>query len=191
MTYGCELPQERLLQYIHFNRYHNTMMINKLREEMRHITRGFSCEAPWTHLAGGCYRFLTEKLSWDGAKEACERLPGGGRLVEIRTEEQNDAIYEEAKKLMPTAWIGLSDRAREGEWVWTSGETATFTNWARMPGQEPMPDNYRGIDKNGENCAVINTDPNAKNNWEVPQKWNDVSCLVGGATGAICSKSHN
>ena len=112
-----------------------------------------------------------------------------GRLAEIQTEEQNDAIYEEAKKMMPTAWIGLTDRAREGEWVWTSGEVATFTNWARMPGQEPMPDNYRGIDKNGENCAVLNTDPSAKNNWEVPQKWNDGSCLD--KTGAICRKSRN
>ena len=53
MTYGCELPQERLLQYIHFNRYHNTMMINKLRDDMtRHLHR---CTYPWTKLSTGCY----------------------------------------------------------------------------------------------------------------------------------------
>ena len=60
MTYGCELPQERLLQYIHFNRYHNTMMIDKLRDEMtaglRHIARRLPCQAPWTKLSTGCYR---------------------------------------------------------------------------------------------------------------------------------------
>ena len=59
MAYGCQLPQERILQYIHFNRHHNTMMINKLREEMtarpRHIARQSECEAPWTKLSTGCY----------------------------------------------------------------------------------------------------------------------------------------
>ena len=111
-------------------------------------------------------------------------MPGGGRLAEIQTERQNDAIYEEAKKVMPTGWIGLTDRAEEGEWVWSSGETATFTNWARIPGEEPMPDNYKGVNQNGENCALINTDPTAKGHWQVPQKWNDDSC--SGKTGAIC-----
>ena len=113
-------------------------------------------------------------------------MPGGGRLVEIDTKEQNDAIYEEAKKIMPHAWIGLSDRAREGEWVWTSGEKASFTNWARMPGRPAMPDNYRGIDRNGENCAVLNSDPKARDNWAVPKQWNDGSCLF--RTGAICQR---
>ena len=48
-----------------------------------------------------------------------------------------------------------------------------------------MPDNYRGIDPNGENCALLNTDPEAKGNWEVPKKWNDESCSKEKA-GAIC-----
>ena len=143
------------------------------------------CPDQWRILSGGCYHFFTERLSWAAAKEACEKLPGGGRLAEIETEEQNDVIYEEAMKIMPKAWIGLTDSVEEGEWVWTSGEKAVFTNWARMPGREAMPDNYRGIDKNGENCAVLNTDPSETNNWAVPRKWNDESCSMLEA-GAIC-----
>ena len=38
MAYGCELTQEQMVQYIHFNRLHNTMLIkhkiNELGTEM-------------------------------------------------------------------------------------------------------------------------------------------------------------
>ena len=27
MTYGCDLSQEQMVQYVHFNRLHNTMLI--------------------------------------------------------------------------------------------------------------------------------------------------------------------
>ena len=144
-----------------------------------------ACPDQWTHLPGGCYRFLTEKLTWESAKQACEQLPGGGSLVKIDTKEQNDAIYEEVKNIMSTAWIGLTDKAKEGEWVWTSGQHASFTNWANGP-EIAMPDNYKGINRNGENCVVLNSDPKSKANWAVPKRWNDESCLY--KTGAICQR---
>ena len=45
-----------------------------------------ACPDQWICLSGGCYHFLTERLSWGAAKEACEKLPGSGRLAEIETE---------------------------------------------------------------------------------------------------------
>merc|ERR1719187_819085 len=54
------------------------------------------CPDEWTSIAGGCYKFLPEKYNWEDAKEACDMLRGW--LVEIESEEQNDAIHDEAKK---------------------------------------------------------------------------------------------
>ena len=54
MTYGCQLSQKRILQYVHFNRYHTSMIINKLRKEITDHLR-MSCVTPWTKLSTGCY----------------------------------------------------------------------------------------------------------------------------------------
>ena len=35
MAYGYDVSQEQMLHYIHFNRHHNTMLINKLTTEIK------------------------------------------------------------------------------------------------------------------------------------------------------------
>ena len=133
--------------------------------------------------------FLTEKkLTWWEAKEECKQL--GGWLVEIESEEQNDELYEEARKHnIAEAWIGLSDAAKEGEWVWTSGKKATFLNWTPH-GSSPSNSNHNNW--KGENCAVINTmatTPRGKP-WFTIKKWNDGSCETPGVA-AICQYKCN
>jgi lectin-like protein/PEP-CTERM motif-containing protein len=59
-------------------------------------------------------------------------------------------------------WIGLTDQAQEGHFVWTSGEPLTYTNW--IPGQ---PDNFGG----GENWVHMMRG----NNGFVPGEWNDLN----------------
>ena len=126
--------------------------------------------------------FLTEKkLTWWEAKEECKQLAGW--LVEIKSVEQNDALYEEARKHnLVEAWIGLSDAGKEGEWVWTSGDKATFLNWTPQ-----SPDNARHNNRMGENCAVLRTGattPRGKP-WFTIKKWNDGSCETP-VVAAIC-----
>lgn len=75
--------------------------------------------------------------TWKDAKDYCESL--GGHLATISSQEENtflhnfllDAGYE-------SAYFGLTDRAKEGEWVWVTGEPVTYTNW--QPG-EPNSEN--------------------------------------------------
>ena len=99
-------------------------------------------------------------------------------MVEIETEEQNDALHDElVKQKMPGAWIGLSDTAAEGEWVWNSGgDAATFTNWNSV-----SPSNSKHANKDGENCAKIVTPLATKTGepkpFAIPKQWNDGNCL--------------
>ena len=59
----------------------------------------------------------------------------------------------------PPAWIGLTDEAQEGIWVWITGEPVTFTNWWTT---EPN-NNYFG---QPENYAFMN--------YGEPGRWADV-----------------
>ncbi len=65
--------------------------------------------------------------SWEDAR--AKAAAEGAHLVSI-----NDAAEQQwLVSIFGTVpyWIGLNtDVAKEGEWVWTSGEPATYTNWA-------------------------------------------------------------
>ena len=59
-------------------------------------------------------------------------------------------------------WIGLSDIASEGTWVWDEDDSeSTYTNW-----YSAQPDNALG----GEHCAHTN--------YESLGKWNDGRCYI-------------
>ena len=72
---------------------------------LNYISVEGDCPDEWTSIAGGCYKFLPEKYNWEDAKEACHMLHGW--LVEIESEEQNDAIHDAAKEI--THLILISD----------------------------------------------------------------------------------
>ena len=124
--------------------------------------------------------FLISLINWTGARQTREDMHG--HLVEIETEEENEELYNEAVRLNMTevpSWIGLSDTAEEGNWVWTSGERANFTNWS-----QDQPDNAIHSSRDGQNCAVLNTYVDSPGFWGVPRKWDDVPC--SDPNGAIC-----
>ena len=70
---------------------------------------------------------LTENALRRSAAEAWAQGLGG-HLVTV-----NDAAEQawlERAVLRGEVWIGLTDEAVEGTWVWMSGEAVTYTNWA-------------------------------------------------------------
>ncbi|KAL7876759.1 hypothetical protein AOLI_G00117220 [Acnodon oligacanthus] len=71
----------------------------------------------------------------------------GGAIVLPRTEEQNQALV---KLIAPfgsaSAYIGITDRQVEGQFVDTEGKSLVFTKWGT--GQ---PDNYKGV----QDCASV------------------------------------
>jgi len=85
--------------------------------------------------------------SWDNAENNAIAL--GGHLVTI-----NDAAEEAWLRAIfgdqTYYWIGFTDAAVEGTWVWSSGEPVTYTNWDSGEPNNMMPPAV------GEDYAVLN-----------------------------------
>ncbi|MDB5334390.1 MAG: hypothetical protein JWN70_9 [Planctomycetaceae bacterium] len=78
---------------------------------------------------GHDYVYVNADFTWNTAREICQAM--GGHLVTLTSGPE--ASYVESTFLRPNdkpAWIGGSDAAEEGKWVWVTGEPWQF--WARI-----------------------------------------------------------
>lgn len=78
---------------------------------------------------GHDYVYVNADFTWNTALEICKSM--GGHLVTLTSGPE--ASYVESTFLRPNdkaAWIGGSDAAEEGKWVWVTGEPWHF--WARI-----------------------------------------------------------
>ena len=100
------------------------------------------------------YELTSGDITW--AQAQSEAVLWGGNLVTINdSAEQAWLTVQYASVSNP--FIGMNDLASEGDWVWSSGEPVTYTNWA--PGE---PNNWLGV----EDIAVMN--------WGSAGSWNDL-----------------
>lgn len=97
------------------------------------------------------YKVYRQKLSWNEAKEKCEKL--GGHLATITSSDEQSFI-EQLCRNKGELWIGLR-RVNDNSFAWVTGEQVSFTNWG---GGEP--NNYWQLDYPGENTVAARPDWN-------------------------------
>jgi hypothetical protein len=131
--------------------------------------------------SGHYYKYISTGTSWDAAKIAAEgtTLNGlRGYLAEINSLSEND--FTKRETTAQNIWIGATDEAVEGTWIWdgatagtggstwnkpagsgtNAGSSASFHSWA-----SGEPNDYGS----GEDCAVTN--------WGgLNGNWNDLPC---------------
>lgn len=109
--------------------------------------------------ATGHYYSQVNGLTW--ANSEAFAVARGGHLVTINNQTEQDWLATNFPQA--NLWIGFNDRATEGTWVWSSGQSPSYTDWS--PGE---PNDYRLVDPGGEDAAVMN--------WFTSgSQWNDIS----------------
>jgi hypothetical protein len=122
---------------------------------------------PIVNPANGHIYYLLPEDTWTNSEAMAENL--GGTLTIIDDQAENDWIYATFGYyggLPRNLWIGCTDAAMEGTWVWVTGQPLTYSNWAASSGE---PNNSGG----GENCGQIFPP------FEVAGRaslWNDIDC---------------
>ena len=95
-----------------------------------------SAKSPTSSLPGGMGAWVVNPAnghayrrircgSWDDANS--QAAAEDAYLVSITDAAEQEWLLKTFKP--QHCWIGLTDYANEGEWVWTSGEPVTYTNW--------------------------------------------------------------
>ena len=111
---------------------------------------------------GNVYTFHNRRRSWRVAEMICN--DEGGHLVSIHSQEEQDFVQGLVDSVDEDRYeyhIGLNDRQREGQWVWSDSTEFDFDAW--KPGQ---PDNKGWF---GQDCAQSGVRGGSK-------KWTDRSC---------------
>ncbi|MBN1818762.1 MAG: hypothetical protein JW828_15480 [Sedimentisphaerales bacterium] len=111
---------------------------------------------------GHQYTLTPYPLPWHLARDYATKV--GGHLVTINDEAENEWLVKQFGEGVEY-WIGLTDELEEGKWIWVTGESIDYLNWA--PGE---PDNF--LKK--QHYVMLNDTKPHRNQVE-PGKWNDIT----------------
>lgn len=101
---------------------------------------------------GHKYAVTASALTWQVAEAVA--VSHGGHLATVRNAAENHWL---SGTFPGSNWIGFTDEAQVGTWVWISGEPVTFTAWAGT-----APNRHGG------------TGNHAANNQHLPGGWADL-----------------
>ena len=90
---------------------------------------------------GSCYAHVDDNINWNEAEECC--VAWGGHLASIHSDDEN-ILLNDIRNQDRFTWIGLSDTANDGMYVWTDDTPYDYDNF--HPNQ---PDGRQG----GESCS--------------------------------------
>jgi len=116
--------------------------------------------------ADGHYYYFcaTPELAWDQAGAACQLLLAD--LVVVENKLENEFLVTSIQKVADRWWIGLSDLALEGAFVWVDGQPLDpeIKLWA-----DGEPNNQPTLEPGDANCVAITTEMLNAN-------WRDQAC---------------
>ncbi|KAL7876140.1 hypothetical protein AOLI_G00111030 [Acnodon oligacanthus] len=111
------------------------------------------CQDGWLQYRSRCFKVFTTAATWNASEQNCVNMEG--HLASVHSSEEYTFIQDLLNATNSNStWLGGTDAAQEGVWVWTDGSAFDYTNWS--PGQ---PD-YLGFEK----CIEMNF-PECQNGW--------------------------
>jgi uncharacterized protein YegL len=114
-----------------------------------------TCPPDWTLEGHSCYLTVKTEKTFKEASQHC--IKEGAHLASCHSKEENDFLV----KRLSSQWLGLTDVANEGTFVWTDGTKLDFTNWG-----VGEPNDHGGK----EDCTHTGL------NKDKPHLWNDIDC---------------
>ncbi|KAL4239306.1 hypothetical protein ACF0H5_000123 [Mactra antiquata] len=162
----------RDLQNENKNNYNNFMeQISVLNNIIRTISSSQSSGSPFFCHLGSCYIF-GHGATWQESKQKCKTL--GGALAIVDNADENNYLVnvlknQDASKYGYGVFLGASDLAREGTWIYESNGKNINTIYSNFKGSEPNGGKH-------ENCLHLY----AHGSWV----WNDTNCNL--KMGYVC-----
>ena len=112
-----------------------------------------------------CYVHIAKSQNWNTARALCQQLGAGADLAALSTEAERTAVNASGWT-MDSWWLGGTDAAAEGVWVWSNGEAWTDPivppgsgAWApNEPNDDGNQDCLHGVTGNqwdDQNCPVL------------------------------------
>jgi uncharacterized delta-60 repeat protein len=102
--------------------------------------------------ANGHYYYSIIVNSWTAAEAVAQKL--GGHLVTLNDAAEETFVRSTFGSSTPP-WIGLNDAAKEGEFVWASGEPVGYTNWVGGQPSGEVGQNYVRLVSGGWDDDVL------------------------------------